>query len=828
MADNHEKIIRIALAGNPNCGKTTIFNNITGAKQHVGNYAGVTVEKKEGTRNFEGYRLDFIDLPGTYSLTARSLDELVARNVIVNDNPDLIMNVLDESNLERNLYLAAQLIELEKPMVIALNMDDVAKEMGVDLDLDKMAELTGATIVPTVGRNNEGTDDLLRATIKVAQAGQPTKARIDYGSNIEPAIAELQAELEEIANLHYPLRWVAVKLLENDADVVKKVKALSGTEGILAKAQGMRKTLGVIDDMDVIFQEKRHEFAVQVFNAVLRKPIDAGLTRSDKIDKIITNRWLGLPIFALVMYLLFNFVNLVGSYPQDWLADCVTLLGDWGSTVMPEGQLQSLIVNGVIAGVGAVLSFIPLIILLFMGISFLEDTGYMARAAFVIDRIMRSCGLHGKSFIPLILGFGCSIPGIMGARILDNRKDRMVTILVMQLMSCSARLPIYTLFAAAFFTPAQGGTVLFSVYFAGIILAVIMAIVFRKTLFKGEAEPFVMEMPPYHMPTLKSVLMHMWERAVLYLKKAGTFILAASILVWFLVSYPQNVQYSQDYDGASEQINQIYEEKDAAIMNHFGFTAKEQQDKIMNLVDQMNTIAADQEEDDQSEDTDEDAAEASQDADEATKIADEGNVAATDIVATAKKVTPQESIARAQKEEVPDYLTDLKEGNKANFDAAWAVYVNDQDKDTFLKKLDGDKNAEKIGQSYAARFGQFVEPIMRPLGFDWKMSLSLVAAMAAKEVMVSTLGTIYAVEADEDHESSLAQYLHSDPDFTPLIAVCLMVFVLIYPPCIAAMAVFKREAGSWGWLAFFIVYATVLAWVVAWIVRQVGLLLGFQ
>ena len=508
MAENGQ--IRIALAGNPNCGKTTMFNNITGAKQHVGNYPGVTVEKKEGHTKFDGHELLFIDLPGTYSLTARSLDELVARNVIVNDNPDVIVNVLDASNLERNLYLAAQLLELEKPMVIALNMADVAEEMGIKYDLKKMAEMTGATIVSTVGRTNIGTKDLLEATISVAASQKAPGVTINYGDLLEGKISELVEELKQAGTVTYPLRWIAIKLLEKDADVIGKVMRFENTEAVIEKAKAIREEIKDQVDLDVVFQEYRHRFAVEVYNTCLTQAPTQLETRSDRYDKILTHRILGLPIFMVVMWLLFNFVNTVGAIPQGWIEDGFTALQAWVVTVIPEGQLQSLISDGIIAGVGAVLSFVPLILLLFLGISFLEDTGYMARAAFVIDRVMRACGLHGKSFIPLLLGFGCSVPSVMGARILDNYKDRMVTILITPFMSCSARLPVYTLFAAAFFPPEWAGTVVFCVYALGIVFGIVFAKIFRKYLFAGEAEPFVMELPPYHLPTLKATLTHMF------------------------------------------------------------------------------------------------------------------------------------------------------------------------------------------------------------------------------------------------------------------------------------------------------------------------------
>ena len=789
MAENGQ--IRIALAGNPNCGKTTMFNNITGAKQHVGNYPGVTVEKKEGHTNFDGQELLFIDLPGTYSLTARSLDELVARNVIVNDNPDVIVNVLDASNLERNLYLAAQLLELEKPMVIALNMADVAEEMGIKYDLKKMAEMTGATIVSTVGRTNIGTKDLLEATISVAASQKAPGVTINYGDLLEGKISELVEELKQAGTVTYPLRWIAVKLLEKDADVIGKVMRFDNTEAVIQKAEAIREEIKDQVDLDVVFQEYRHRFAVEVYNTCLTQAPTQLETRSDRYDKILTHRILGLPIFMVVMWLLFNFVNTVGAIPQTWITDGFTALQAWVVTVIPEGQLQSLISDGIIAGVGAVLSFVPLILLLFLGISFLEDTGYMARAAFVIDRVMRACGLHGKSFIPLLLGFGCSVPSVMGARILDNYKDRMVTILITPFMSCSARLPVYTLFAAAFFPPEWAGTVVFGVYALGIVFGIVFAKIFRKYLFAGEAEPFVMELPPYHLPTLKATLTHMFERGIMYLKKAGTFILAASILVWFITTYPMDVEYSKDYDALHDQVAQTYEMKDAETLAHFGITTDEQKDQVNEIVDNMKSTVEDATA--QAEDAGEDAPE----------------------------------IETEDDSEAPELFNDIKDENKDLFPAAWAMYKNSANLDAENDKLDKEQASEKLEQSYAASFGKAINPVLEPLGFDWKMGVSLVAGLAAKEVVVSTLGTIYAVGGDTLHPQALTDYLQNDPHFTPLIALTLMLFILTYPPCIAALAVIKRETGSWKWMLFMFCFENAFAWIACFIFYNIGLALGF-
>lgn len=784
-----DKQIKIALAGNPNCGKTTIFNNITGAKQHVGNYAGVTVEKKEGEYNYNGQELLFVDLPGTYSLTARSLDELVARNVIINDKPDVIVNVVDASNLERNLYLTAQLLELERPMVIVLNMIDVAHDMGLVIDKDKLASLTGATVVETVGRNNVGTMEVLEAIVHAKDKGISTTAVVDY-EEINDTVDELTKEVRA-ASVEYPPRWVAAKLLEGDADVIGKIMREKNTEALLAKRESMRQELAKEVDLESVFQEKRHAFAVKLFNAFVTKTTNAVETKSDRIDKILTHRILGLPIFLFFMWLLFNIVINVGAYPQDWLNAGVSALSDFATNTIPEGNLQSLIVDGIIAGVGAVISFLPLIILLFLGISFMEDSGYMARAAFLMDRAMRACGLHGKSFIPLLLGFGCSIPSIMGSRILDNYKDRMVTILVTPFMSCGARLPVYVLMASAFFPAEYSGTVLFLTYLFGVIMAVIMAKIFRRFLFSGEAEPFVMELPPYHMPTAKSVLMHMWERAWAYIKKAGTFILGATILIWFLSSYPKDTVYTQDYDAAHDAVETTFQAQGDAIKTAAGYTTDEQKEQIDALVEEIQNTK---------EKADADAEEAEEDAPD-VEVEDPN--------------------------EAPDVFNDLKSAHEKEFPVAWAVFQNDLAKDAANDDLDNEQASEDQAHSYLGQLGAFMDPALRPLGFNGKMGVSLLAGFTAKEVIISTLGTTYAVAADKEDDSSLVERLQADESFTPLVAVGFLAFIVIYPPCFAAMAVVKRETNSWKWLGFAVGYGVLLAYVVALLIHQIGMALGF-
>ena len=790
MADNTHTKIQVALAGNPNCGKTSIFNNMTGSRQHVGNYAGVTVEKKVGETKIDGHDIEIIDLPGTYSLTARSLDELAARNVIINENPELIANVVDASNLERNLYLTAQLIELEQPLLLVLNMVDVAKEMGLKFNNKKLEELTGSTVVETIGRVNKGTEDALRGIVKVSKERKIPNIRVNYGEVLEPAIAELEAEVAKLDTGRYPHRWVAIKLLEQDTDILEKVQELDKSGVVLSKAEALRTELNKSIDMDIVFQEYRHRFAVEVFNGVLEVVPEHKDTKSDNIDKILTNRWLGIPIFLCIMWVMFYLVINIAEYPKGWLEDAFKLLTDFIGANMDDGLLKSLLNDGIIGGVGAVISFIPHIVLLFVSISFLEDTGYMARAAFVIDRVMRGVGLHGKSFIPMLLGFGCNVPSIMGARILDNPRDRMITILVSPFMSCSARLPVYTLLASAFFPPEDAPTILLGIYTLGIVVAVVTAKVLRTYVFKGEAEPFVMEMPPYHMPTLRSVGIHMWERSVMYLKKAGTFILAASILIWFLTSFPQDVEYSQDYDAAREQVTMTHAQMADEILVNAMLVTEEQQAEANDILGQM--LALDEEHKDAPPAEEEEA--------------------------TAEEATQEEAA------EEPAYFEELKA--EELYPVAWALYVNHKAEEDEIKELDLQQGKEKIEQSYASELGRFIQPVMEPLGFNWRVNIAVIAAVAAKEVMVSTLGTIYAIEASDADSKSLEEFLSTDPDFNPAIGLGLMVFALLYLPCLATMAVLKRETDSWKWFGAVFAYTSILAWVGAYIAVHLGRALG--
>jgi ferrous iron transport protein B len=671
--------LTVALAGNPNCGKTTLFNNLTGARQHVGNYPGVTVEKKEGFCRYQEQELVIVDLPGTYSLTAFSPEEVVTRHFIAEKNCHVLLSVVDASNLERNLYLTTQLLELEQPVVLVLNMIDVAEDRQISIDDVKLAKELGVPVVRVIGNQRIGMADLLKVVVN--RKPSENSFKINYGPQIEACITSLQSMLSKLQQRSFPDRWVAIKLLENDNDIMAGLKELSSGQEILKVADELRialtAKLGVAPELAIA--NIRYQLIGKVYNETVSVADEEMVTVSDKIDRVLTNRVLGIPIFLFLMWLLFNLVFSVGEYPKGWLEDGVSFLADILTDYLPGSDLKSLFIDGIIRGVGGVVVFLPNILLLFFVISLLEDTGYMARAAFIMDKVMHKVGLHGKSFIPLLVGFGCSVPAVMGTRTLENPRDRLVTILIAPLMSCSARLPFYTVMIGAFFSEQAAGSILFSIYLLGIILAITMAKVFRSVLYPGESEPFVMELPPYRIPSLKSTLLHMWERSMLYLRKAGTLILAMSILMWFLANYPTG---------------------------------------------------------------------------------------SADVSA-----------------------------------------------------------AERLSESYAASIGKTIEPVIRPLGFDWKVGVGLVGGFSAKEVLVSTLSTIYSVGEDEG-TVPLQHALQADPFYNPLKAYALMVFVLVYSPCLATIAVIKRETGSLKWAVFTSVYSTGLAWILAFIVYHGGRLLG--
>jgi ferrous iron transport protein B len=691
----HHAPIVVALAGNPNSGKTTLFNSLTGAHQHVGNYPGVTVERKEGHAKFEQHHLDIVDLPGTYSLTPYSLEELVARNFVVEERPDVVVDVVDATNLERNLYLATQFIELDVPVIIVLNMIDMAEAQGLRIDAELLGQLLGVTVIPMVATTGFGQQELLEAIVDVAAKHTKPTATIHFGNELEPHIAGV-AELLDDSTLDDKIaispRWLAIKLLENDAEVIADISEhIPDADNLLGKVARVREHVESIlgEDAEITIGDRRYGFIAGACRRAVTTVKSRRIDVTDLIDDVVTNRIVGIPIFFLLMWLMFEMVFRLGEPPMGWIETGFDALGGLVTSVMPPGELRSLIVDGIIGGVGGVLVFVPNILLLFLAIAFIEDSGYMARAAFVVDKLMHKIGLHGKSFIPMLIGFGCTVPAVLACRTIDDEKNRLTTMLIAPLMSCSARLPVYLLLAGAFFPAALAGKVIFGVYIFGVLLAAVMALIFRKLLFPGETAPFVMELPPYRMPTLRGLLVHMWERTWMYVRKAGTVILVASVIVWALLTHP----------------------------------------------------------------------------------------------------APPPQLATAESEQ------------QAASDA--------------------------VAYSYAGRFSKALEPLISPLGFDWKIGTSLFAGFAAKEIVVSTLGTVYSLGDTDEQDDTLRDALTSDPNFDPLVALTLMVFVLIYVPCIAVVAVVKKETNSWKWPVFLIFYTTSLAWIVSFILYQGGRLLGF-
>lgn len=719
LALGKRRTINVALVGNPNCGKTSLFNLASGAHEHVGNYSGVTVDAKEGYFEFEGYHFRLVDLPGTYSLSAYTPEEIYVRRHIIDETPDVIINVVDSSNLERNLYLTTQLIDMNVRMVVALNIYDELESSGNTLDYKLLSKLFGVPMVPTVCKKNRGVDTLFHVVINLYEGvdffdkrgkmdaevlkdltewhdsleghkhheeghledyvkESPERVfrhiHINHGPDLEKAIDAVKEEVakNESIRYRYSTRFLAIKLLENDPDIEHLVRVLPNGEEILHVRDKMAKRVqvSVNEDCESAITDAKYGF---ISGALKETFTDNHLEQKQTtkaLDAIVTHQIWGYPIFFLFMYLMFESTFVLGEYPMMGIEWTVEQLGNLIRSYMTDGPLKDLLVDGILGGVGGVIVFLPNILILYFCISLMEDSGYMARAAFIMDKIMHKMGLHGKSFIPLIMGFGCNVPAIMASRTIENRKSRLITILINPLMSCSARLPIYLLLVGAFF-PKNGGLVLFSLYAIGILLAVGLARLFSRFLVKGDDTPFVMELPPYRMPTAKSIFRHTWEKGSQYLKKMGGIIMIASIIIWFLGYYP----------------------------NHDGY----------------------------------------------------------------------ETVAEQQE------------------------------------------------NSYIGQLGQAVEPVLEPLGFDWKLSIGLISGLGAKELVVSTMGVLYANSPDADSVS-----LGERIPITPLVAFCYMLFVLIYFPCVASLVAIKQESGSWKWALFAAVYTTGLAWIVSFTVYQIG------
>ena len=707
IAEHRAKTINVALIGNPNCGKTSIFNIAAHAHEHVGNYSGVTVDEKVGTFEFGGYTFNLVDLPGTYSLSAYSPEELYVRKHIIEKNPDIILNVVDGSNLERNLYLTTQLIDMDLTMVMALNMYDELQKSGDQLDLNQLSTLLGMPIVPTTGRSGDGIDQLFNKIIEVFE-GRDTKTRhlhVNHGSDVEACITTLRTELYEHGfSDTLSTRFLAIKLLENDKQLEQYVTERDPDGSVLQmrdqiaedfhRANGRAPQETTDDkketdnsrlDIEGAITDAKYAFVRGALAECYVKNEKSTLhAHTDKIDAIVTHRWFGYPIFLVLMFLTFFCTFAIGQYPMDWIDALFAWLGDLVGNAMPDGPLRSLFVDGIITGIGSVIVFLPNILILYLFISIMEDSGYMARTAFIMDKMMHRMGLHGKSFIPMIMGFGCNVPAIMATRTIEDRKSRLLTMLVIPMMSCSARIPVYVILVSAFFSQ-YAAFVLMGLYILGVIMAVLMAKLFSRFLVKGESLPFVMELPPYRMPTAKAVLRHTWGKGKEYLKKMGTIILGASIVVWALSYYPQN------------------------------------ENRIM-----------------------------------------------------------------------------------------------------------------QAENSYMAQIGKAIEPVMRPCGFDWRQSVSLLAGVGAKEVVASTMAVVYATTSDEaelleedfeseEGESRISELIRNN--MTPLSAMSMLLFILLYMPCVSTVVAIKSESGKWKWALFTIAYTIGLAWLVSTVFFQIGSLI---
>ena len=670
LAEQLRKEIRVALVGNPNCGKTSLFNMASGSHEHVGNYSGVTVDAKEGYLEHGGYRFVLVDLPGTYSLSAYSPEEIYVRRNLIEESPDVVINVIDASNLQRNLYLTAQLIDMNLRVVMALNMYDELQARKDVLDIKQLGYLLGMPVVPTVSRTGDGIVDLLDKVIQIYEKSDPHIARhihINHGSEIESSIEvikELIRKNSEIRNT-YSTRYLSIKYLENDPQVEEVVEKLPNRDEIISARFTEQKRIAALlgTSMESALVDAKYAF-IQGALAETYTPYQGKrkTTLTDKLDSVITNRWLAFPIFAIILYLMFNATFVLGEYPMRWIEWLVSKVAEFTGSVMESGWLSDLMVDGVIGGVGSVLVFLPNILLLYLFISLLEDSGYMSRAAFIMDRLMHKIGLHGKSFIPMVMGFGCNVPAVMATRAIESRKSRMITMLIVPLMSCAGRMPVYILIAGAFF-PRNAGMVLFGMYALGILVAIAAAKVISRFI-KDDDLPFVMELPPYRVPTMKSILRHTWEKGKQYLQKMSGIILICSMALWFLSYFPNNDAYQ---------------------------TEKERQE-----------------------------------------------------------------------------------------------------------------------QSFIGSIGKAMEPVLKPLGFDWRMGVGIVAGVGAKELVVSTLGVMYADEAPT-LQDALVQTV------PPAGALAYMVFILLYFPCIATFVAIKNESGGWKWAIITAIYTIVLAWVAAFI-----------
>ena len=738
-AREKRKVINVALVGNPNSGKTTLFNYASGSRERVGNYSGVTIDAKEARFRKGDYTFVVTDLPGTYSITAYSLEELYVRDFITESMPDVVVNIIDSSNLERNLYLTTQLIDMDIKVVGVLNMHDELEKSGNKLNHEQLGRLLGFPFVPTVGSKGKGVPELLQKIIDVYEDRETSlrHIHISYGQVIEEGISKIQELLRKPENSSMidviSSRFLAIKLIEKDRATEVIVEQLKNSKEIIATADNEidRIEISLKQDTESLIADAKYGFIAGALRETFTVNEVTQRKTSEIIDTIITHKVWGIPIFVFLMWLTFYGTFRLGQHPMEWIEALVEFTSAQFEAGLPDGILKDLFIQGIIGGVGGVIIFLPNILLLYLFISLMEDTGYMARAVFIMDKVMHKMGLHGKSFIPLLMGFGCNVPAILSTRIIESRRDRLITMLINPFMSCSARLPVYILFISAFFVSNQG-TILFAMYTIGVLLAIGSALLFKKAIFKQPDIPFVMELPPYRTPTLRTILKHMWNRAEQYLRKIGGVILVASIIIWALGYFPRETSLDDTFDNKIATIHSRYS---TAIM---------QTQQPQKLIDELKE----------------------------------------------------------------------KENNE-------------------IREVINQKESNRQLNSYIGRLGHFIEPAMRPLGFDWKMSVAILTGVAAKEITIGTIGVLYQVGegADENSASLITkiqqQTYHDGPKkgekvFTPLVAFSFMLFILIYFPCVAVVAAIKKESGDWRYAAFIVVYTTTLAYLASLLVYQVG------
>jgi ferrous iron transport protein B len=716
------KTINIALVGNPNCGKTTLFNFISGSKEKVGNYSGVTVDIHKATFKNGDYTFNFYDLPGTYSLTAYSKEEIFVRKFIYEQTPDIVINVLDSTNLERSLFLTTQLIDMDLRVIMALNMFDELEKNKLKLDKEELSKLVGIPLIPTVSSKGLGLDSLIEKVIEVFE-GRDHFSRhihINYGKELEQSIRTIRQKIKEDKPITDKIssRFLAIKLIEKDNQVIELLSKYSNFDEIQQVTLKEIKKIELLenDDSETVIANAKYSFIAGALRETYSNKRKEKKTQSEKIDSVLTNRYLGFPIFTALLFFIFWTTFKLGAYPMDWIDAGVVALGNFVGNIIPDGMLNDLLVDGIISGAGSVLVFLPNILILFFFISLLEGSGYMARAAFIMDNIMHRFGLHGRSFIPMIMGFGCNVPAILATRSMRNRGDRILTMLIIPFMSCSARLPVYILIISAFFQKYEAW-VLIGIYAVGILFAFITAQVLNKTVFKNKETPFVMELPTYRLPTFRNVVYHMWDKTQHYLKKIGTIILLGVIIIWALEYFPRKTKNTAGFE---QQIEQIINSE----------------------------------------------------------------------------------IPETQKEER------IAEVNHA-------------------------MESDRLINSYIGRTGKFIQPIMSPLGFDWKMSIAIVAGLPAKEIVVSTMGVLYQTQDGEttiNLQKKLQNEVHQfgkhkdQAVFTTPAALAFIIFILLYFPCIGVVATIKNESGSWKWAAFSVFYTTALAWIAAFATYNIGML----